>query len=607
MMAGLDWMKWPPLKAARRAGRRLVTHLRESRATLVYHLDYEMPPNPLVDPKRAEKIINYLVREGCVTSRQLRRPEAVSFEQLARVHDYRYLEQVGHADTLDRVFGIPVQIYEYERIIDVQRRQVAGTVLAARLAVKPWRRGRPVVNLGGGLHHARADGGAGFCIFNDLAVAIRQLRSEGYAGRILVVDLDLHHGDGTRAIFAADESVFTFSVHSADWDDSPAVACLDVSLGSSVGDQTYLKALREHLPRAFAEAAPELVFYVAGVDIGMEDKMGSWRVTAEGMLARDQLVLEHLGERSMVWTLAGGYGDEAWRYTARSLAWLLADLDAPILSALERELRHFRRIAQQFTRAELSGGSEEDLVITPEDLMMDLVGPSHRTKLLGYYSLYGVELSLERFGVLSKIRAAGYPRVQVELDTRHSTGERLRVRSKDVREDLLVELVIRVSSDVDPYRCLSIEWLLLQNPRAQPTVERPLLPGQQYPGLGCLGEVVMTLVMMCERLELDGLIFSPAHYHVAAQAHGLLNFLDPVDEARYAAINAAVTQMDLARATQLVHSGSLVDEQTGEPVRWKSVPMALPVSTRLKERFEGAEYERSVMEAASRLRLRRPR
>jgi len=583
----------------------LVTHLRESRATLVYHLDYEMPANPLLDPKRAEKIIDYLVREGCVSTRQLRRPEAVSFEQLARVHDYRYLEQVGHAETLDRVFGIPVQPHEYERIINVQRRQVAGTVLAARLAVKPWRRGRPVVNLGGGLHHARAGGGAGFCIFNDLAVAIRQLRSEGYDGRILVVDLDLHHGDGTRAIFADDESVYTFSVHSADWDDAPAMASLDVPLGSSVGDRIYLEALRDFLPRAFDEAEPELVFYVGGVDVGIDDKMGSWRVSADGMLARDQLVIEHLGDRSMVWTLAGGYGDEAWRYTARSLGWLLADLDAPILSERERELHHFRRIAGQFTRAELSGGTDDDLALTPEDLMMDLVGPTRHTKLLGYYSLYGVELSFERFGVLSQIRAAGVPRIELELDTRHSTGERLRVRSKDARSDLLVELVVRITSEVEPFRCLSIEWLLLQNPRALPTAERPLLPGQEYPGLGCLGEVVMTLVMMCEHLELDGLLFSPAHYHVAAQAHGLLSFLDPVDEARYAAINAAVTQMDLARATQLVHSGGLVDEQTGEPVHWISVPMALPVSAALKERFDSAEYEQSVMEAASLLQLRR--
>ncbi len=606
-MAGFDWKKWRPVKMARRAGRRLVTNLQESRATLVYHLDYEMPPNPLVDPKRGEKIINYLVREGCVSSRQLRRPEAVSLEQLARVHDYQYLEQVAHADTLDRVFGIPVQLQEIERIVNVQRRQVAGTVLAARLAVKPWRRGKPVVSLGGGLHHARADGGAGFCIFNDVAVAIRQLRCEGYNGQILVVDLDLHHGDGTRAIFAEDESVFTFSVHSADWDDAPAVASLDVPLGSSVGDRTYLEGLRTYLPRAF-ECEPDLVFYVGGVDVGMEDKMGSWRVTPEGMLARDQLVIEHLGERSMVWTLAGGYGDEAWRYTARSLAWLLADLEAPILSQRERELRHFRGIAQQFSRAELSGGDEEDdLALTPEDLMMDLVGPTRQTKFLGYYSLYGIELSFERFGVLSKLRTAGYPRVRLELDTRHSTGERLRIRSADSREDLLVELVVRVSSDVAPYRFLSIEWLLLQNPRALPSTERPLLPGQQYPGLGCLGEVVMSLVMMCERMELDGLLFSPAHYHVAAQAHGLLNFLDATDEARYSAINGAVTQMDLARATQIVHAGGLVDENTGEPVRWISVPMALPVSDRLKERFESAEFEKSVMDAAAAMKLRRVR
>jgi hypothetical protein len=322
------------------------------------------------------------------------------------------------------------------------------------------------------------------------------------------------------------------------------------------------------------------------------------------MVARDQLLLRHAGRRSVVWTLAGGYGEEAWRYTARSLAWLLAGLDAPILSERERGLRHFRSIAQQFTRAELSGGTDEDIILTPEDLMMDLVGPSRRTKFLGYYSLYGLELVFERFGVVSKIRAAGYPRVSFEVDTRHSTGERLRVRSRDAQQLLLVELVVRVTSDVSPYRCLSIEWLLLQNPRARPNAERPLLPGQQHPGLGCLAELVMTLVMMCERLDLDGLLFSPAHFHVAAQAHGLLNFLEPADEARFAAISAAVTEMDLARATQLVHADGLVDEH-GEPMRWQSVPMALPVSARLKEHFDSADYERAVMEAAARLQIRR--
>jgi hypothetical protein len=420
-----------------------------------------------------------------------------------------------------------------------------------------------------------------------------------------VVDLDLHQGDGTRRIFSADPTVFTYSVHAQDWDTEPAVACLDVELGSGIGDRAYLEAVRETLPQAFAEADAELVFYVAGVDPAADDRLGSWRVTDDGLLARDKLVLEHLGERGLVWTLAGGYGPDAWRHSARSLAWVLAGHDAPIESSRERDLRHFRRIAQQFTRAELSGELADGIRLEPEDLMMDLVGPRRRSKLLGFYSVYGIELAFERYGVLAKLRAAGFPRVDIELDSGHATGERIRIRNRDDPDDLLMELVLSESFQYSPYRLLSIEWLLLQNPRAVPTEDRPLLPGQQHPGLGCLAEVVMMLMMICEQQGFDGLLFSPAHYHVAAQAHGLLSFFDPVDEARFAVIEEVLTQMELARVTQLVHGQALVDEDTGEPVRWQAVPMALPVSKRLKERFASEEFENAVAEAARGMRFRR--
>lgn len=604
-MSRITWKRLPLVRAVGRARRRLGAYLGEPAATLVYHLDYRMPDNPLVDPRRGERILDYLLREGCLTSRQLRRPEAVSIEQLARVHDYGYLEQLGQREVLERVFGEPMLLHDIEQLITVQRRMVAGTVLAARLAVKSWRRGRPVVNLGGGLHHAQRASGAGFCLFNDVAIAIAQLRSEGYAGKILVVDLDLHQGDGTRRIFADDLTVYTCSVHATTWDEGDAVADLDVALGSGIGDAAYLEALQEVLPRAFREARPDLVFYVAGADIAADDKLGSWRVSADGVLTRDRRVLELIGDRAAVWLLAGGYGDDAWRHTARSLADLLAGHDAPIPSQRDRDVRHFRRIARQFTRAELTGEDDDDILLKPEDLMLDLVGSARSTRLLGYYSRYGVELAFERYGVLAKIRAAGYPRLVLELDTGHSTGERIRVLNRDEPRELLLELVLSETSEYSPYRLLSIEWLMLQNPRARPTADRPLLPGQQYPGLGCLGEVVMMLMMACERLGLDGLLFCPAHYHVAAQAHGLLAFFDPADEARFAAIGEALTELELARATQLVHGQQVLDQHTGEPVRWQAVPMALPVSKRLKERFEGADYERAVVRAAQELRFRR--
>lgn len=599
--------RWKTLPLSRMAGRwkrRLGVFLGKPEATLIYHLKYELPDNPMIDTRRAQRILNYLVQEGCVNRYQLGRPRAISLEQLALVHDYDYLVKVSQPEVLERIFGVEVLRLDSEAIISAQRWMAAGTVMAARLAVRPGHRGRPVVSLGGGMHHAYPDHGGGFCLFNDVAVAIAQLRKEGYDGKILIVDLDLHQGDGNRHIFAEDSSVYTFSIHGTDWDEEPAGADLNISLGSGIGDRAYHKALDTYLPKAFSEARPDLVFYVAGVDIAADDKLGSWRVTSDAILRRDQKVLARIENRAFVWVLAGGYGTESWRHNARSLAWLLAGYDKPILSRPERSIRHFRSIANRFTREELHGKVEEDIILKPEDLLSDLVGPVRRSKLMGFYSLYGIELAMEHYGLIPLIREAGYPAVSLELDTSHPTGERLRVFSRDARKDLLIELVLKEIRDFPPFRLLSIEWLLLQNPRGVPTPERPLLPGQQYPGLGCLSEVVLMLVMMCERLNFDGIAFSPAHFHVAAQAQGILAFLDPVDAAWFSAIEEALMGIPLAQSTALIHQKALVDENTGETVSWHAAPMVLPVSDKLKEQFESQEYENAVEEASRRMGIK---
>ena len=592
-------------RSLQRFGRRLRSATTSPRATLIYHLEYAAPENPIIDPLRAQRILNYLRREGCASRQQFLRPRPLELAAFARAHDYGYLESVGEPAVLERIFGEGVRGLAREQLIAGQRRMVAGTVLAARLAVKHRRRGRPLVNLGGGLHHAHPDRGGGFCLFNDVAIAIRQLRHEGFGGRVLVLDLDLHQGDGTRRIFAEDDTVYTCSVHASDWETNEARADLNVELGPGVGDRAYLTALDEVLPAAFEAARPELVFYVAGVDVAADDRLGSWRVSHDAIFERDQRVLRQSRGKGLVWVLAGGYGDDAWRHSARSLAGLLADYDDPIPSAVERDLRHFRAISRRFSRRELTGPDDTDSILRPEDLLADLVGPPRREKLLGYYSLYGVELAFERYGALSKLRAAGYLEVEFELDTSHPTGERLRIYSRDERRDLLVELVLREETAHAPFRLLSIEWLLLQNPRRAPTPERPLLPGQQHPGLGLLGEIVGMLVMVCERLGFDGLLFSPAHFHVASQAHGILSFWDPRDEARFNAIEEALVGLSLAEATRIVHNGGVRDRATGETVRWNAVPMVFPVSDGLEQRFESDEYDEAVREAGCALRYRR--
>jgi hypothetical protein len=169
---------------------------------------------------------------------------------------------------------------------------------------------------------------------------------------------------------------------------------------------------------------------------------------------------------------------------------------------------------------------------------------------------------------------------------------------------VLIELVLKETRSLPPFRLLSIEWLLLQDPRARPSKSRPLLPGQDHPGLGCLRLVVGMLVMACERLGYDGLLFSPSHFHTAAVARGILFFVDPEVEARFLALEEALATTTLDEATALVHAGALVDDETGAPVQWQAASMVIPISAGLREAIEGPAYEQAVRDAAQGLSFR---
>jgi hypothetical protein len=312
------------------------------------------------------------------------------------------------------------------------------------------------------------------------------------------------------------------------------------------------------------------------------------------------MVIEHSPRVPVVMVTAGGYGPEAWRYTARTLVWLLSGRDEPVHGLAERSLQRFRRIKESLSPTELFG---DPFQITEADLLGDLEEGLGEHRVLDHYTPYGIELAFERYGLLAHLEKEGYPDVEVECSRATGFGDRVRVYTADEEHLVLMELVVKVERDIEPYRLLDIEWLLLQNPRAQPTPERPLLPGQDHPGLGCLELVVGMLVMACERLELDGLLFAPSHYHVAAQASGMLRFLEPADQAFFVALGEVTKPLPLHEATKLVADGRICDAETGEPVAWRAKRMFFPVSARMKEAFASPEYEEAVREATRNVRL----
>ena len=203
-------------------------------------------------------------------------------------------------------------------------------------------------------------------------------------------------------------------------------------------------------------------------------------------------------------------------------------------------------------------------------------------------------------------RQLGFERPALSFDLNHPGGHTARLFGDPGRKQLLVEMRLRRDRRTVPgFELLAIEWLLLQNPRARFTRERPALPGQKLPGLGLQRDTIALLVMVCERLRLDGLVFVPSHYHLAAQSRQRLSFLDPQAERRYHALARALDGLGLAAASHAVDSGEVVDESSGEPVRWQGSPMILAVSEGLRERQREMAEESPTSSGGGELRYLR--
>ena len=595
-----------PFRGLARVARRSLYRLGARGIPVVYDVRYQHGVFGVpMDPLRGEKILGALEEAGLLSRDLLSEPRPASLQNLLRVHTPDYLQAVQEPDALTRILGVEVPPAEAEATLDLQRLMAGGTIQATRLAM---RTGGVAVHLGGGFHHAMADAGLGFCVFNDVAVAIRRLRGRGFAEPVLVVDLDLHDGNGTRRLFADDPTVHTFSIHNDHWGDTEAVASTSIALGPGVGDARFLATLREALPPVFEAVRPGLVVYLAGTDPAEDDPIGNWRLTAGALFERDRFVtsLARPDGRPcpMVVVLAGGYGRHAWRYSARYLLWLASGRAIEPIEEDALALRRFRRLGRDLRAAETVDDGLP-FTLSEEDLAGLVPGPARPSRFLGYFSRHGVELLLERAGVLPQLRARGFRTLRVDLGSREAPGHTLRVFSEDAPKELLVELrADRNRSAVPGMEVISVEWLLLQNPREPFSPRRPRLPGQQHPGLGLLRDFMGWLVVVCEAHQLDGVFFVAAHYHVAMQSRRLVRPLQPEDEARLVAMAQALEGVPLPEATSLVEAGRLVDAATGQPAEWKPVPTVLPVSERLQALVSGPEYEEAVAAAAPRFAYR---
>jgi acetoin utilization deacetylase AcuC-like enzyme len=273
---------------------------------LVYSDQYDLNLGHHVFPSVKYRLIKErLLREGIARPEDLVEPALASDEDIALVHDREYIRKL-QAGKLSYLEILRLEIPYSPQLIRAVWLCAGGSILAARMALE----NAVGVNIGGGFHHAYPDHGEGFCVLNDIAIAIRRLQKDGAIERGITVDCDVHHGNGTAAIFAGDHTVFTLSIHQENNYPYPKPPSdLDIHLEDGVGDEEYLARLGEGLDKALADFEPGLMVYVAGADPYREDQLGGLRLTREGLEKRDRLVFgkARAGKIPVAVTLAGGY------------------------------------------------------------------------------------------------------------------------------------------------------------------------------------------------------------------------------------------------------------------------------------------------------------
>jgi acetoin utilization deacetylase AcuC-like enzyme len=285
---------------------------------LVYHPGYDLNLGEHVFPSQKYRLVrDRLVAEAFASPEDFVRPEPASDEDILAVHtpDWVHRLKTGtltFSDILKLEIPYPRPMVEAatpRQMVEAFWLAAGGTMLAARLALVHG----VGFNLGGGFHHAFPDHGEGFCAIHDVAVGIRRLQKDGLIRRALVVDCDVHQGNGTAAIFAADPSVFTLSIHQLNnYPAEKPPSDLDINLADKTGDDEYLERLRTVCVPAVAEFHPDLLVYVAGADPYYQDRLGGLSLTLEGLKARDRLVfscalMHHV---PVAVALAGGYAFE---------------------------------------------------------------------------------------------------------------------------------------------------------------------------------------------------------------------------------------------------------------------------------------------------------
>jgi len=273
---------------------------------LVYHHRYDLNLGAHVFPSQKFRLLyELLLREKIAAPGDIVQPERAAYEDLLRVHTQEWVTKLK-TGTLTASDIMKLEVPYSRELADAVWLAAGGTILAGRLSL----RNGFASNLTGGFHHAHANHGEGFCAIHDVAIAIRRLQADGLIKKAMVVDTDVHHGNGTAHIFRDDDSVFTLSIHQErNYPAYKPPSNLDLPLDDAVEDEEYLSALLPAVDKSLDRFQPDILFYVGGADPFCEDQLGGLRLTKTGLKTRDKRVFQAARLRNIpvATTLAGGY------------------------------------------------------------------------------------------------------------------------------------------------------------------------------------------------------------------------------------------------------------------------------------------------------------
>lgn len=273
---------------------------------LIYSDQYDLNLGNHVFPSIKYRLTKEkLLRDHIFEPQDIVEPPPASEEDIALVHKREYIGKL-QAGKLSYMEILRLEIPYSPELVRAVWLSAGGSILAGRLALADG----TAANIGGGFHHAYADHGEGFCVLNDFAIGIRRLQKDKVIERAMTVDCDVHQGNGTAAIFADDNTVFTLSIHQENNYPYPKPpSTLDINLRDGVGDEEYLRELEQGLDESLSKFQPDLIYFVAGADPYRDDQLGGLRLSLEGLERRDRLVFEKARGKNIpvAVTLAGGY------------------------------------------------------------------------------------------------------------------------------------------------------------------------------------------------------------------------------------------------------------------------------------------------------------